>query len=140
MRDGVEAARDHGVNLVFMGANASYRRIRLEPSSLGDRRHEVNYRVARDDPFFGIDDSQVTTSWRDAPDPRPESSMIGQQFECDPVDAPMVIAESSSWVFAGTGWTDGAQLPHVVAPGPIITFTSGGAVIVGGTVSTMEAI
>ena len=35
MRDGVEAARDAGVNLIFLGANASFRRIRLEPSALG---------------------------------------------------------------------------------------------------------
>lgn len=40
--------------------------------------------------------------------------MIGEQYECNPVDAPMVIAESSSWIFAGTGWADGDELPHVV--------------------------
>jgi hypothetical protein len=114
MRDGVESARDHGVNLVFMGANASFRRIRLEPSAIGDRRHEVNYRVARDDPYYGKDNSQVTTSWRDPPDPRPESSMIGDYYECNPVDASMVIAEADSWIFAGTGWKNGDQLPHVV--------------------------
>jgi hypothetical protein len=114
MRDGVESARDRSVNLIFMGANASFRRIRLEPSSIGDRRHEVNYRVAKDDPYYGKDNSQVTTSWRDPPDPRPESSMIGDYYECNPVDAPMVIAEADSWIFAGTGWKNGDQLPHVV--------------------------
>ncbi len=30
MRDGMEAARDHGVNLAFFGANAAYRQIRFE--------------------------------------------------------------------------------------------------------------
>ena len=114
MRDGVEGARDHGVNLVFMGANASFRRIRLEPSNIGAQRHEVNYRVARDDPLYGKDNAQVTTSWRDPPDARPESSMIGDYYDCNPVDASMVIAENSSWIFAGTGWKNGDQLPHVV--------------------------
>ncbi len=114
IRDGVEAARDRGVNLIFMGANASFRRIRLEPSDVGAQRHEVNYRVASDDPLYGKDNAQVTTSWRDPPDARPESSMIGDYYECNPVDAPMVIAEASSWIFAGSGWTNGVQLPHVV--------------------------
>jgi hypothetical protein len=114
MRDGVEAARDHGVNLVFMGANAAYRRIRLEPSALGARRHEVNYRVAKDDPMRGKDDAQVTTSWREPPGARPESSLIGTYYECNPVDASMVIAKSSSWIFAGTGLKNGDALPHVV--------------------------
>ena len=64
IRDGVEAARDRGVNLIFMGANASFRRIRLEPSDVGAQRHEVNYRVASDDPLYGKDNAEVTTSWR----------------------------------------------------------------------------
>jgi hypothetical protein len=114
MRNGVESARDKGVNVLFMGANASFRRIRLEPSSVGDRRHEVNYRVASDDPLNGKDNAEVTTSWRDLPSPRPESSMIGDYYECNPVDAPMVIAEASSWIFNGTGWKNGDQLAHVV--------------------------
>jgi hypothetical protein len=114
MRDGVESARDHGVNLMFMGANASFRRIRLEPSDLGPFRHEVNYRVASEDPLNGVDPERVTTSWRDDPSPRPESSMIGQLYECNPVDADMVVGESSSWVFAGTGWTNGQVLPGLI--------------------------
>jgi hypothetical protein len=99
MRDGVEAARDHGVNLVFMGANASFRRIRLEPSALGPLRHEVNYRVASEDPLNGVDPDRVTTSWRSDPNPRPESELIG---------------EASSWMFDGTGWTNGTVLPGLV--------------------------
>lgn len=51
MRDGLEAARDDGVNIVFLGANAVYRRIRLEPSALGPHRHQVNYRSAAADPI-----------------------------------------------------------------------------------------
>ncbi len=60
-RDAVEGARDRGVNLMFLGPNAVYWRIRLEPSTLGPNRLEVNYRTARDDPLFGKDDAQVTT-------------------------------------------------------------------------------
>jgi hypothetical protein len=114
MRDGVESARDHGVNLVFMGANASFRRIRLEPSDLGPLRHEVNYRVAAEDPLNGVDPERVTTSWRSNPNPRPESEMIGDFYECNPVDADMVIGEASSWMFDGTGWANGTVLPKLV--------------------------
>ena len=114
MRDGVEAARDRGVNLVFLGANAAFRRIRLESSELGAYRHEVNYRVATEDPLNTIDPSRVTTSWRDSPSPRPESSMIGDFYECNPVSADMVIGEASSWVFAGTGLKDGDKLAKLV--------------------------
>ena len=33
--DALELARDHGVNLAFLGANVVYRRIRLEPGADG---------------------------------------------------------------------------------------------------------
>lgn len=114
MRDGVEAARDAGVNLIFMGANAAFRRIRLEPSLLGPYRHEVNYRDASEDPLAEVDPERVTTSWRDQPNPRPESSMIGNFYECNPVDADMVIGDASSWVFDGTGLENGDKVPHLV--------------------------
>jgi hypothetical protein len=114
MRDGVEAARDAGVNLIFLGANASFRRIRLEPSELGPNRHEVNYRVASEDPLNNVDPVRVTTSWRDAPNPRPESAMIGNLYECNPVSADMVIGEASSWVFSGTGLKNGDKLAKLV--------------------------
>src|SRR3954452_25403807 len=78
------------------------------------KRHEVNYRGAADEPLYGKNKSEVTTNWREAPSPRPESSMIGDYYECNPVDAAMVIAESASWIFEGTGWRNGAQLAHVV--------------------------
>jgi hypothetical protein len=114
MRDAVEGARDRGVNLLFMGANTAYRRIRLEPSALGPARQEVNYRVAKQDPLFGKDDARVTTSFREEPAPRPESSMVGNFYECNPVDADMVIVEPDAWMFAGTGLKKGDKLPHLV--------------------------
>jgi hypothetical protein len=114
MRDGVEAARDAGVNLIFLGSNAAFRRIRLEPSDIGDYRREVNYRDASEDPLAGVDPERVTTSWRDPPAARPESSMIGSFYECNPVDADMVIGEASSWVFAGTKLKNGDKLRHLV--------------------------
>ena len=51
MRQRVTAARDHGVNLAFMGANAVYWRIRLQRSALGADRVVVGYKSAALDPL-----------------------------------------------------------------------------------------
>ena len=114
MRDGTEAARDQGVNLLFLGANAAYRQIRLEPSPLGDLRHQVCYKSASEDPISRLSPSLTTANWRDAPVSRPEAQLLGEQYECNPVSTDFVVARPDSWVFAGTGLTQGARLPGVV--------------------------
>jgi hypothetical protein len=114
MRDGLERARDNGVNIAFFGANAIFRKIRLEDSSLGSSRRQLNYRVASEDPVNGKVPDEVTVSWRDAPSNRPESSLIGQMYECNPVKADMVIGDASAWMFDGSGLKDGDKLPNAV--------------------------
>jgi len=114
MRDAVAAARDRGVNLAFFGANAVYRRIRLEPSLLGRDRREVNYRVAKLDPLLGTNDAEVTTSWREAPAARPEGSLLGVMYECNPVLADGVVADASSWVFDGSGLRNGERVRGLI--------------------------
>lgn len=114
MRSGMEAARDHGTNLMFLGANAVYRRIRFQPSPLGPDRLQVNYRVAANDPFNGKDPANVTTSWRDPPAPNPESSLLGELYQCNPVQAPLVVSDPTGWPFTGTGIRAGEQFPDVV--------------------------
>jgi len=116
MRDGAEAARDHGVNLAFFGANAGYRQIRFEPSSIGPDRHQVCYKAANEDPMRTTSPSLVTVNWRDPPVNRPESAMIGEQYECNPVKADMVITDPGAWVFEGTGVTAGQRLVDTVGP------------------------
>jgi hypothetical protein len=114
MRDGVEGARDKGVNLAFLGANAAFRQIRFEPSTLGPNRHQVDYKSATEDPLHATNPALTTVNWREAPVSRPESLMIGQQYECNPVNADMVIVDPTGWVFTGTGVTAGQKLPSVV--------------------------
>ena len=114
MRDAVTAARDHGVNLLFLGANAVYRHIRLEPSPLGPNRQEVNYRMAATDPLHGVDNAEVTVQWRDPPVSRPENTLLGEMYECNPVNTDFVVREPDAWVFAGTGLRAGAHLAHLV--------------------------
>jgi hypothetical protein len=116
MRDGAEHARDNGVNLAFLGANAAYRQIRFEPSPLGPDRHQVCYKSPSEDPMRKIDPSLVTVNWRDAPVNRAENAMIGQQYECNPVRADMVITDASAWVFENTGLSAGEHLATVIGP------------------------
>ena len=114
MRRGALAARVHGVNLAFLGANDVYRHIRLVASPLGKDRREVNYKVASEDPMYGVDNEEVTSQWREAPMPRPESVLLGGLYQCNPVAADMVISAASSWVFAGTGMANGDHLPGAI--------------------------
>ena len=56
-RASVTAARDAGVNLAFLGANALFRRTRLQASALGSDREVACYKTAyRNDPMYGRDD------------------------------------------------------------------------------------
>jgi hypothetical protein len=111
----VTAARDQGVNLAFLGANAMFRRTRLESSPLGDARQVVCYKTAwTQDPMHGVNNALVTSDWRDGPDPDPESSLIGTTYEGYPVNAPLVVASPKSWVFKGTGVAAGDSFANLV--------------------------
>jgi hypothetical protein len=116
MRDHAVAARDRGVNIAFLGANAIFRHIRLEPSPLGPDRHQVDYKRAREDPLYGKNNKEVTSDWRAAPVSEPESTLIGNLYECNPVKADMVVADGGAWVFQGTGLTQGDRLHLIVGP------------------------
>lgn len=114
MRTGAERARDAGVNLAFMGANAVYRHIRLEPSAIGPDRHEVDYKSAHEDPMTRSDPAEATVDWRDPPVRKPESPLIGDLYDCNPVKADMVVADPTAWVFEGTGIEPLTRLKDVV--------------------------
>ncbi len=114
MRQGLESALANGVNLAFMGANAMYRHIRFGPSSTGSDRQEIDYKSASEDPLYGQDNADVTVNWRDPPNNDPESKLIGDYYQCNPVKADLVVADASNWLFAGTGLQDGQHVPDVV--------------------------
>ena len=114
-RANVTAARDKGVNLAFFGANAMFRRTRLQPTALGSAREVVCYKTDyRADPEYAKDPSEVTSDWRDPPNSNPESTLIGTIYEGYPVDAPFVVSAPSSWVYQGTGVSEGDSFPHLV--------------------------
>ncbi len=112
MRSALLTARAAGTNLAFLGANAIYRHIRF---AAGDRVI-ICYKAAAIDPLYGKDNAQTTQQWRDPPDPRPESVITGVFYECNPVSAPWVVYDPSSWIFAGTGAYRGERFGGMVGP------------------------
>src|SRR5258708_15755258 len=120
MYDNVTAARDGGVNIAFISANAIYWQVRYEASSTGvPNRVLVCYRDATIDPE--TDPSLKTINWRDPPVNRPEQTLIGVQYT-DIVDqnaqgnyAPYVVMNSGNWVYAGSGFKDGDSVPGAVS-------------------------
>ncbi len=128
MRQGAASALTAGVNLAFLGANACYRQIRFDSSSVGPNRLQICYKDAEEDPLYNVNNALVTVNWPDPPVSQPESLLIGSMYQDVAAQANMVITDASSWLFAGTGFTQGQQLPQVVvgefdryvpgAPGP----------------------
>src|SRR5256885_1978816 len=112
MYDGVQQARDAGVHLGFFGASAVFWQVRFEASPLtrAADRVMVGYKDRTIDPVQG---PTTTILWRDLN--RPEQQLIGVQFtgsiDISSPNAPYVVANSSSWVYAGTGLHDGDSIP-----------------------------
>jgi hypothetical protein len=87
MRDGVQNARDHDVGLIFMGADPAYWQMRFAPDAKGvANRDIICYKVQTDnndlsrDPMYGVDNSVVTSMWRDPVVGRPENALVGIMF------------------------------------------------------------
>jgi hypothetical protein len=112
-RAAVTAARDRGVNLAFLGGNEIYRHIRFEDSPWGPNRVEVGYKSFQEDPASRTDPSEATQQWRDPPDPRPESVLLGNFYQCNPVEADLVVADDRNWLLSGLV-RDGQRLPGLV--------------------------
>jgi hypothetical protein len=89
--------------------------MRFADSPFGPNRLEIDYKRLSD-PLYRVDNNEVTTDWREPPVPRPESTLTGVYYECNPVDADLVITDPSNWLFANTPARYGLHLPHVVGP------------------------
>jgi hypothetical protein len=118
MREHVEAARDGGVHLAFLGANACFWQIRFEPGASGaPDRTVVAYKdaVATDPVAADPGEARRTTGrWRDSPTARPEAALIGVMYLADPVAGDVVVDEADHWAFAGTGLRKGSVLPGLL--------------------------
>jgi hypothetical protein len=114
-RSHVTAARDAGMNIAFLGANAMFRRTRLADTHLGKRRLVICYKTSYlQDPMYGKNNALVTSDWREPPHPDPESSLTGTLYESNPVSADFVIASPHVWMFKGSGVREGTRFPGLV--------------------------
>jgi hypothetical protein len=116
MRDTLTAARDAGTNLAFLGANAVYRHIRWAPTDLGNDRLIICYKEAATDPMYGTNTLLTTQNWRDSPNPRPENTLTGAYYQCNPVNASYVVYDPANWIFNGTGAKQGSSFPGLIYP------------------------
>jgi len=118
-RQGIDAAIAAGANVVFFGAAAVLRHVRMEASSLGPERLEVNYRDSAEDPMNGSGNPlEVTgntfasppTNWSEVP-------LTGEEYAGyldGTASVPFVVQNASAFVFKRTGLKNGDQLKGVV--------------------------
>ncbi len=114
MRQAAAQAVNNGVNLAFLGANAVYRQIRMEPSSIGPNRLEVCYKSAAEDPLATQQPSLTTVNWAEAPVHQPESTLIGSMYQSVGAKADMVVTDASSWFYDGCNLSDGHTFPNMI--------------------------
>lgn len=81
MRKAVTKARDAGVNLAFLGANAVYWRIGLHGR------------------MIMCDKETQCPLWRRSD---PESALVGQMYDCFPAEATYHVTRPNHWIFKGT--------------------------------------
>ena len=110
----------HGLNVVYFGAAAMVRHVRLEPSVLGPDQQEVDYRNSYEDPLLGRGNPlQVTgNTWESPPSSWSPLAQIGSQYSgyLSPGNyVSMTVSDPNSWVFAGTGLSQGSTIPNAIA-------------------------
>ena len=111
MRDALEAARDAGTNLAFLGGNIGYWQLRYEDG----RRTLVEYRIRGVDPEPSP--ALKTTQFRLLGPPRPECELLGVQWQDGigfETDFPVNNVALGDPFFAGSGFTPGAVLSRLM--------------------------
>jgi type II secretory pathway pseudopilin PulG len=125
MRTNLQNAINAGVNVAFFGGNEVYWQIRLEPNAAGvPDRVEVGYKdFATDttfpgpDPEWNVNNSIVTSLWADPVVNMPQSAVTGLAYgdQLASNSTAYVVQNASNWIYANTGFTDGASVPGIVA-------------------------
>jgi hypothetical protein len=119
-RQAAVAAYKRGINIVFFAASPVLRHVRTQASPLGQDRELVDYRDSAADPLDGKGDPlQVTgNEWSNPPSSWPEYGFVGDTYAgfLEPgLHVGFRVADSSAWVFDGTGLHNGQVVPGVVA-------------------------
>ena len=119
MYDGLLAARDAGVNLVFLGANQLWWRTRLEGSAAAaasglppDR--QVVYRSVGGDPAARTDPAAATVLWDSRTLDRDPANVVAASHSAIEAHGGLQIVSAPDWFVAGTGLRVGSTLPGTV--------------------------
>lgn len=115
-RRAVEDALSAGVHLAFLSGDAVYWQARYEPSASGvPARTLVVYR-GKSDPMWAADPALASVRWQDPPVNRPENQLTGTLYggQLDPFVQDWEAADTSSWIFAGTGLKPGDHVTRIV--------------------------
>ncbi|MBK8073982.1 MAG: hypothetical protein IPK24_00135 [Kineosporiaceae bacterium] len=111
--DGVEAARNAGVNIAFLGGNQVYWHLRIERDLAGRAVTQTVYRQAALDPLAASDPLAATVRWTDPPLRRDQSQLTGSRFSGVSVYGPSRVMHADSWLLRGTGLTEGAVIARM---------------------------
>jgi hypothetical protein len=111
MRDATASAIAQGVNVAFLGANACYRQIRLQSTSVGPSRLQVCYKDAGEDPIVSQQPALTTVNWDQAPVNNPESNLIGSMYQSVGAKADLIVTDASTWFWNGCNLDDGHAFP-----------------------------
>lgn len=111
MFDGVEAARDAGVNVAFLGGNDIYWQARLD-GDVADPRTVLVYRQAKLDPARRTDPDLLTTRWTDRG--RDSAELTGATFSTlGFAGAGYLMLQTPAWLVRGTTLRRGSVLAGV---------------------------
>lgn len=120
-RKAVESANhNNGLNVVFFGASAMLRHVRLQSSPLGSLRQEVDYRNSYKDPLYGKGSPLEVTgnTWGSPPANWPENNFVGETYVGYLLNGTspknFVTVDSKAWIFKGTGLKNGQSIPGVI--------------------------
>jgi hypothetical protein len=114
MRDATASAVAGGVNVAFLGANACYRQIRLQATSVGPNRLQVCYKDATEDPIASEQPALTTVNWDQAPVNNPESNLIGSMYQSVGAKADLIVTDGSTWFWNGCNLEDGHAFPTTI--------------------------
>ena len=98
MREAALRARDAGTNLLFLGANSAYWKVRIENSG----RRIVSWKGDPSDPYAN-NPALITNKWGADPTPLNESELLGALMAGFGVMANYQVRDATTWPFAGTG-------------------------------------
>jgi hypothetical protein len=111
MRNGVEQARNAGVNLGFFSSNTGYWRVRFEPSTITGQANRVM--VCYKDPLAN-DPVAPTYLWRGPENNRPENALLGVMYIGDDngvsIGYDHIVSNSAHYLYDSTGLSDGDAL------------------------------